>query len=181
MFFFSSLSCFFFFSFVFRPDLTVKKRRGGKRTRRLKERYEETAMMKQANTRAFSTQTGEYGDDAMGLTLGLLDTTAEITAGGALRKNVGEKKKMKYANTRASRKQAQQLQQQEQQRNSTLLSSSDPSFTATTATSTNYNNNNSNVFFTTGNRMELINPETKKPSNNNSATSSNNKNKWFSD
>jgi hypothetical protein len=44
----------FLLSFFFRPDLTIKKRRGGKRMRRLKERFEETAMMKQANTRAFS-------------------------------------------------------------------------------------------------------------------------------
>ena len=50
--------------YLCRPDLTVKKRRGGKRMRRMKERYEETAMMKQANTRAFSTKAGEYGDDA---------------------------------------------------------------------------------------------------------------------
>lgn len=93
---------------LYRPDLTVKKRRGGKRMRRLKERYEETTLMKQANTRAFSSQAGEYGDDAMGKTLGLLDTT-EVTAGGALRKNTAEKRKMKYANTRSSRKKAAQM------------------------------------------------------------------------
>ena len=77
--------------------------------RRLKERFEETAMMKQANTRAFSTQTGEYGDDAMGLTMGLLDT-AQVSsgAGGSLRKTT-EKRKMKYANTKASRKRAAQM------------------------------------------------------------------------
>jgi U4/U6 small nuclear ribonucleoprotein PRP31 len=85
-----------------RPDLTVKKRRGGKRMRRLKERYEETALMKQANTRAFSTQAGEYGDDAMGLTLGLLDTG---DTSGAVRKNT-QKSKVKFVNTRASRKKA---------------------------------------------------------------------------
>lgn len=79
-----------------RPDLTVKKRRGGKRMRRLKERYEETAFMKQANTRSFSTQVGEYGDDAMGLTLGLLDTEGI--------KQSSERRKIKYANTKASRK-----------------------------------------------------------------------------
>jgi U4/U6 small nuclear ribonucleoprotein PRP31 len=74
--------------------------------RLVKERFEETVMMKQANTRAFSAQAGEYGDDAMGLTRGLLDTT-EVSAGGALRKTT-EKRKMKYANTKASRKRASQ-------------------------------------------------------------------------
>lgn len=97
------LTIFFLVSFS-RPDLTVKKRRGGKRMRRLKERYEETEMMKQANTRAFSLQSGEYGDDAMGLTLGMLDTTE----GGALRKTT-EKRKMRQANTKASRKRAVQM------------------------------------------------------------------------
>jgi U4/U6 small nuclear ribonucleoprotein PRP31 len=91
----------FLLSFFFRPDLTIKKRRGGKRMRRLKERFEETAMMKQANTRAFSEQAGEYGDDAMGLTRGLLDTSG-------VRKNA-EKRKMKQFDNKASRKRAAQM------------------------------------------------------------------------
>ena len=62
-------------------------------------------MMKQANTRAFSTQAGEYGDDSMGLTMGMLDTT---DGGGALRKKT-EKRKMRQANTKASRKRAVQM------------------------------------------------------------------------
>lgn len=90
-----------------RPDLTIKKRRGGKRIRRIKEKFEETALMKQANTRSFASQAGEYGDDAMGLTMGLLDT-GDIAAGGALRKKT-EKRKMKFANTKASRKRAAQM------------------------------------------------------------------------
>lgn len=61
-------------------------------------------MMKQANTRAFSAATGEYGDDAMGLTMGLMDTE-EV---GAVRKTT-EKRKMTYANTKASRKRAAQM------------------------------------------------------------------------
>lgn len=73
--------------------------------RRLKERYEETEMMKQANTRAFSVQTGEYGDDSMGLTMGMLDTTE---GGGNLRKTT-DKRKMRQANTKASRKRAVQM------------------------------------------------------------------------
>jgi U4/U6 small nuclear ribonucleoprotein PRP31 len=70
--------------------------------RRLKERYEETAMMKQANTRAFGAQSGEYSSDAMGTSLGLLDTT-EATGAGAIRKTT-EKRKMRQANTKNSRR-----------------------------------------------------------------------------
>ena len=73
----------------------------------MKERFEETAMMKQANTRAFGMQSGEYGDDVMGLTRGLLDTQ-DVSAGGALRKTT-EKRKMKVANTKASRKKMAQM------------------------------------------------------------------------
>ncbi|KAL3772512.1 hypothetical protein ACHAWO_002514 [Cyclotella atomus] len=87
-----------------KPDLTTKKRRGGRRIRRLKERFEETEMMKQANKRAFSVEAGEYGDDAMGLTLGMLSSKE----GGAMRNTV-EKKKMRQANTKASRKRAIQM------------------------------------------------------------------------
>jgi len=60
--------------------------------------------MKQANKRAFSKETGEYGDDAMGLTLGMLDTKE----GGNLR-IATEKRKMRQANTKASRKRAIQM------------------------------------------------------------------------
>mmetsp|Transcript_26826 Transcript_26826/g.48452 ORF Transcript_26826/g.48452 Transcript_26826/m.48452 type:complete len:115 (+) Transcript_26826:3-347(+) len=61
-------------------------------------------MMKQANRRAFSAESGEYGDDAMGLTLGMLDTKE----GGAMRNTV-EKRKMRQANTKSSRKRAVQM------------------------------------------------------------------------
>jgi len=119
-----------------KPNLEAKKRRGGRRMRRLKERYEETAMMKQANTRAFSTQQGEYGDDAMGITMGLLDTADN---GGNIRK-VTEKRKMRQANTKASRKRAMQMAQQA--KNKDGLASS--------------------VVFTQSTGMELINPEAQK-------------------
>lgn len=61
-------------------------------------------MMKQANRRVFSAEAGEYGDDAMGLTLGMLDTKE----GGTLRNTV-EKRKTRQANTKASRKRALQM------------------------------------------------------------------------
>jgi len=104
--------------------------------RRWKERFEETAMMKQANTRAFSTQQGEYGDDAMGVTMGLLDTA---DTGGAIRKTT-EKRKMRQANSKASRKRAMQMAQQS--RNNDGLASS--------------------VVFTQSSSMELVNPDANK-------------------
>lgn len=87
--------------------MTTKKRRGGKRIRRLKEKFEETQLMKQANKRAFSTEVGEYGDDAMGMTLGMLDTRDQGTS--RIRQNTTPIQKMRHANTKASRKRAIQM------------------------------------------------------------------------
>mmetsp|Transcript_12295 Transcript_12295/g.14305 ORF Transcript_12295/g.14305 Transcript_12295/m.14305 type:complete len:146 (-) Transcript_12295:88-525(-) len=92
--------------------MTTKKRRGGKRMRLLKEKFTETEMMKQANRRSFSVKTGEYGDDAMGLTLGMLENSKDNSgkirhmAGSAA---VGNKRKMRQANTKASRQRARQM------------------------------------------------------------------------
>jgi U4/U6 small nuclear ribonucleoprotein PRP31 len=104
--------------------------------RRWKERFEETAMMKQANTRAFSAQAGEYGDDAMGITMGLLDTA---DSGGAIRK-VSEKRKMRQANTKASRKRAMHETQRAQNKDGLA----------------------SSVVFTQSSSMELVNPDANK-------------------
>jgi U4/U6 small nuclear ribonucleoprotein PRP31 len=93
-------------------------------------------MMKQANTRAFSSQQGEYGDDAMGITMGLLDTA---DSGGAIRKNA-EKRKMRQANTKASRKRAMQLAQKAQNKDGLA----------------------SSVVFTQSSSMELVNPDANK-------------------
>ena len=134
------LTLCFFITFC-RPDLTVKKRRGGKRIRRLKERFEETAMMKQANTRAFSAKAGEYGDDAMGLTRGLLDTE-DVTLGGNVRRQT-EKRKMKQANTKASRKRAAQQE-------------------AAAKRHSQSNGLASTVTFTPLQGMELVNPDAQK-------------------
>lgn len=106
--------------------------------RRWKERFEETAMMKQANTRAFSSQQGEYGDDAMGITMGLLDTA---DSGGAIRK-MTEKRKMRQANTKASRKRAVQMAQHISGNNANGLASS--------------------VVFSQTSSMELVNPDANK-------------------
>ncbi len=65
--------------------------------------------MKQANRRAFSAESGEYGDDAMGLTLGMLDSKEGGGGGGGAMRNTVEKRKMRHANTKASRKRAVQM------------------------------------------------------------------------
>lgn len=93
-----------------KPDLTTKKRRGGKRMRLLKEKFTESEMMKQANRRGFSVNSGEYGDDAMGITLGMLEKSKDSK--GSIRHmagSVANKRKMRQANTKASRKRAEQM------------------------------------------------------------------------
>jgi U4/U6 small nuclear ribonucleoprotein PRP31 len=142
-----SRSLLLFLLLPLRPDLTVKKRRGGKRMRRLKERYEETAMMKQANTRAFSAKAGEYGDDAMGLTMGLLDT-ADVAGAGALRKAT-EKRKMRQANTKNSRKRQAQMNAIAAQHKNNASGN----LTSGLASS---------MVFTPAQGMELVNPEAAK-------------------
>jgi U4/U6 small nuclear ribonucleoprotein PRP31 len=129
-----------FLVYVDRPDLTVKKRRGGKRMRRLKERFEETALMKQANTRVFSSQAGEYGDDAMGLSRGLLDT--DDVAGGNLRRTT-EKRKVRQANTKASRKKAAHMEAHAKRQSQS-------------------NGLASTISFTPLQGMELVNPDAQK-------------------
>lgn len=97
-------------SSFYRPDMETKKRRGGRRMRQLKEQFAETEMMKQANRRGFSVETGEYGDDAMGLTLGMLEKTKD--GSGNIRHMAGSaanKRKMKQSNTKAARKRAAQM------------------------------------------------------------------------
>ena len=135
-----------------RPDLTVKKRRGGRKMRQLKERFEETALMKQANTRAFSAQTGEYGDDAMGLTMGLLDTAQQEGGGGSgsVRKQVAEKRKMRQTNTKATRKRAAQMARYSSSGTAGAAASSATSGLAST------------IAFTPMQAMELVNPDAQK-------------------
>ena len=110
--------------------------------RRIKERYEETAMMKQANTRAFSAKAGEYGDDAMGLTMGLLDTS-DVVGAGSMRKTT-EKRKMRQANTKKSRKRQAQM---------SAIAAQGQSGTSGMASS---------MVFTPAQGMELVNPDANK-------------------
>ena len=118
--------------------------------RRLKERFEETELMKQANKRAFSTKVGEYGDDAMGLTLGMLDTKESTGAQTNLKNTTqllqqAKNKRMKVSNTKASRQhQLQQIKQQQQQQQQQMSSS---------------NGLASSMVFTPVQGLELVNPD----------------------
>lgn len=54
------------------PDDRPRRKRGGRRYRKMKEKLGMTEMRKDANRQSFNTATGEYGDDVMGLTVGML-------------------------------------------------------------------------------------------------------------
>ena len=111
--------------------------------RRLKEKFEETELMKQANRRAFSTETGEYGDDAMGLTLGMLEKGGASQSGNVRQLSLqANKRKMRQANTKASRKRAAQMAQQ-----------------AARASLGNANGLASSMVFTPVQGLELVNPD----------------------
>ena len=71
------------------PDDKPRKKRGGKRARKLKEKFGMSEMRKDANKRTFSNFEGEYGDDAMGLDMGMLGKGA-----GKLRASVKKEQKM---------------------------------------------------------------------------------------
>lgn len=132
--------------------------------RQLKARFEETALMKQANTRAFSAQAGEYGDDAMGLTMGLLDTAGVDTGNGVRRAGAGaEKRKARQTNTKASRKRAAIMARQAAAANNKNPMSSTTSGMAST------------ISFTPSQAMELVNPDAQKDRVRQANA------KWFSD
>ena len=123
--------------------------------RLLKEQFSESEMMKQANRRGFSTESGEYGDDAMGLTLGMLEKTKD--GSGNVRHMSGSaanKRKMKQANTKTSRKKAAQM---------------------SAGTGGQTNGLASSMVFTPVQGLELVNPDAMREK----VRAANNK--WFSD
>ena len=54
------------------PDEKPRRKRGGKRYRKMKERMQMTDVRKEANRQSFATADNEYGDNAMGITYGRL-------------------------------------------------------------------------------------------------------------
>jgi U4/U6 small nuclear ribonucleoprotein PRP31 len=130
--------------------------------RRLKENYEETELMKQANKRMFSQGIGEYGDDAMGLTMGMLDTNE---GGTDLRKKTSQLKKLRQSNTKASRKRAAQLAAQSKNHASIMASglhsvagASVMPGHATSLRTTSTSGTASSMVFTPVQGMELVDP-----------------------
>lgn len=78
------------------PDEGYKKKRGGKRVRKFKERFAMTDMRKEANRRKFGDITmGEYGDEAMGMDLGMLGATGGKMRLPATKEQRGIKKQRK--------------------------------------------------------------------------------------
>ena len=59
------------------PEEKKKSRRGGKRVRKMKERYALTEIRKQQNRMNITLDSGEYGDSAMGFDNGLVNTNQE--------------------------------------------------------------------------------------------------------
>lgn len=54
------------------PDEKPKRKRGGKRYRKMKERMQLTDVRQEANRQSFATADNEYGDNAMGISYGRL-------------------------------------------------------------------------------------------------------------
>jgi RNA processing factor Prp31 len=59
------------------PEEKKKPRRGGKRVRKMKERYEMTEIRKQQNRMTMTLDTGEYGDSAMGFDQGMVNVNQD--------------------------------------------------------------------------------------------------------
>ncbi|OQR95753.1 U4/U6 small nuclear ribonucleoprotein Prp31 [Thraustotheca clavata] len=55
-----------------RPDDKPRRKRGGKRYRKMKERVQLTEVRREVNRQNFGTANDEYGDNAMGITSGRL-------------------------------------------------------------------------------------------------------------
>jgi U4/U6 small nuclear ribonucleoprotein PRP31 len=139
-----------------KPDMETKRRRGGKRIRKLKEQFEASDMLKQANKRAFSKNVGEYGDDAMGLTLGMLEMKEGGTGTNNTLRQPIEKRKIRQANTKASRKRAAS--------NSSTPYPTPPGFAATSSIGGRNSSSGlaSSMVFTPVQGLELINPDANK-------------------
>ena len=95
------------------PEEKKKSRRGGKRVKKLKERYVVTEIRAAQNKVKFSLNEGEYGDSAMGFNVGMVGSKDT----GKLR--VAQKKEVKFT----SKKQKKMLAQSMNQTTSGLSSS----------------------------------------------------------
>jgi len=63
-----------------KPIMESAKKRGGRKVRAAKARFAETEIHKLKNKRSFGAVNGEYGDDAMGMDMGMLGAGKEQSA-----------------------------------------------------------------------------------------------------
>ena len=81
------------------PEEKKRSKRGGRRVRKMKERYAVTDLQSQQNKISFSLNEGEYGDRAMGLDRGMVGSkdSGRIRAPQKKENKVGLNKKQKVA------------------------------------------------------------------------------------
>lgn len=79
------------------PEEKKRAKRGGKRVRKMKERFAVTELQKQQNRMAVTTDAGEYGDSAMGMDLGMIGSKDTGRLRAPVRKESAFLKKAKKA------------------------------------------------------------------------------------
>ena len=84
------------------PEEKKRSKRGGRRVRKMKERYAVTDLQSQQNKMSFSLNDGEYGDSAMGVDKGMVGSkdTGRIRAPQKKENKVGISKKQKTSMVR---------------------------------------------------------------------------------
>ena len=81
------------------PEEKKRSKRGGKRVKKMKERYAVTDLQSQQNKMSFSAIDGEYGDSAMGVDKGMVGSkdSGRLRAPQKKESKVGLSKKQKIA------------------------------------------------------------------------------------
>jgi U4/U6 small nuclear ribonucleoprotein PRP31 len=81
------------------PEEKKRSKRGGKRVKKMKERYAVTDLQSQQNKMSFSAVDGEYGDSAMGVDKGMVGSkdSGRLRAPMKKESKVGLSKKQKIA------------------------------------------------------------------------------------
>ena len=84
------------------PEEKKRSKRGGRRVRKMKERYAVTDLQSQQNKISFSLNEGEYGDSAMGVDKGMIGSKdgGRIRAPQKKENKVGLSKKQKTSMVR---------------------------------------------------------------------------------
>ena len=84
------------------PEEKKRSKRGGRRVRKMKERYAVTDLQSQQNKISFSLNDGEYGDSAMGVDKGMIGSkeNGRIRAPQKKENKVGLSKRQKTSTVR---------------------------------------------------------------------------------